>query len=304
MSSTAGALAEPKVPAPRPVAGLMSGQASAGAPASDGTQSGEADGAPVQPPKVASIVALPVVPVSPGHRSTVLDRNAFRTLAEAVWERHGAAVSRALAGMPALRGEAQEAARADLIAVRMYLQKETEGTLSHAELTRTLRNGEHRLVPYAACLSSGLGRLPSYRGVVLRGPGDNAGHGVGVRPGQLIRDPAPVSGVPLDPAGTSRVAGVGYAILSITGRRTRQLLDEGDEIVFPPGTAFMVLDVRTDGPVPLVLLRQLPGMDKAASVLEDADDTALTRLNQALTGRTAPGKGTWPDRCAGPVGAP
>jgi hypothetical protein len=123
-----------------------------------------------------------------------------------------------------------------------------------------------------------------------------------VRPGQLLRDPAPVSGVPLDPVGKTGVAGAGYAILSVTGRRTRQLLDEGDEIVFPPGTAFMVLDVRTDGAVPLVLLRQLPGKEGAASVLEDVDDTALTRLDQALAGRRAPGEGTWPDRCAGPVG--
>lgn len=303
MPGAAGAPQEPEVPTPRPVAGLMSGQAAGGTLASHGADAAKAGAEPVRPPKAASTRTLPVVPVSPGHRSTVLDRNAFRRLAEAVWERHGAAVSRALAGMPALRGEAQEAARADLIAVRMYLQKESVGTLSHTELTRTLRSGEHRLVPYAACLASGLARLPSYRGVVLRGPGDNAGHAVGLRPGQLLRDPAPVSGVPLDPGKTS-VAGVGYAILSITGRRTRQLLDGGDEIVFPPGTAFMVLDVRTDGTVPMVLLRQLPGMDKAASVLEDADDTALTRLDQALAGRTTPGKGTWPDRCAGPVGGP
>lgn len=68
---------------------------------------------------------------------------------------------RALAGMPALRGDAQEAARADLIAVRTYLQKGNEGPLSHSEPARTLRTGEHRLVPYAACLTSGLGRLPS-----------------------------------------------------------------------------------------------------------------------------------------------
>lgn len=59
----------------------------------------------------------------------------------------------------------------------------------------------------------------------------------------------------------------------------------------------MVLDVRTDGAVPLVLLRQLPSADRTASVPEDADDTALTRLNQALAGRVAPGEG----HLAGPV---
>ena len=302
MPSTAAGPQRPEVPAPRPPAGLVSGRTVGDARASDGAEPAEAGAEPVLPLRAASTRTLPFVPVSPGHRSTVLDRNAFRTLAEPVWERHGAAVSRALAGMPALRGEAQEAARADLIAVRMYLQKETEGPLSHTELTRTLRTGEHRLVPYAACLASGLGRLPSFRGVVLRGPGAGTGHGAGVRPGQLLRDPAPVSGVPLDPADRAKVAGVGYAVLSITGRRTRQLLDEGDEIVFPPGTVFKVLDVRTESAVPLVLLRQLPGGDRTASVLEDADQTALTRLNQALADRLTSGEGTWPDRCAGPVG--
>jgi hypothetical protein len=242
--------------------------------------------------------------VSPRHRSTVLERTAFRTLADAVWERHGAAVSRALAGMPALRGGEQEAARADLIAVRMYLQ-DGQDTLGHEELVDSLRAGAQHLVPYAACLASGLGRLPSYRGAVLRGAGGGPAPET-PRPGQLVRDPAPLSGVPLEPAGKNRVPGVAYAIWSITGRRVRQLRDEGEEIVFAPGTAFRVLDVRgggNDGTGPLVLLRQLPDTDTAAGALEDADETALTRLGQVLADRTAPGAGNWPDRCAGPVGA-
>ncbi|MGI5437560.1 hypothetical protein ACQEV4_08915 [Streptomyces shenzhenensis] len=245
---------------------------------------------------------LPAVPVPPRHRSTTPERNSFRKLAEPVWERHSAAVNRALAGMPALRGEEMEAARIDLIALRMYL-RDGEGPLDHAELTRSLRAGEQRLVPYAGCLVSGLGRLPSHRGAVLRGPGGATGLGE-LRPGDVLRDPAPLSGLPLDPAGKDRIAGAGFAIWSITGRRVRQLLDGGDEVVFAPGTAFKVLDVRTDGAAPLVLLRQLPDTQAVSPVPEDADDTALTRLEHALTDRTAPGAGDWPDRCAGPVGDP
>ncbi|MFJ8027532.1 hypothetical protein [Streptomyces sp. NPDC096311] len=243
---------------------------------------------------------LPVVPVSPSHRSTAPERNSFRTLAEPVWERHSAAVNRALAGMPALRGEEQEAARIDLIALRMYLRN-GEGPLSHEELTSSLRAGEQRLVPYAGCLASGLGRLPSYRGAVLRGWGGADGHGK-LRPGAVLRDPAPLSGLPLDPARKARVAGVGFAIWSITGCRVRQLLDGDDEIVFAPGTTFRVLDVRTNGAVPLVLLRQLPESHAASNVLEGADESALARLDHALIDRMAPGTGDWPGRCAGPIG--
>ncbi|MEW2118343.1 hypothetical protein AB0945_24755 [Streptomyces sp. NPDC005474] len=251
------------------------------------------------PPPVASR-PLPAAPVSPRHQSTEEERRSFRVLADVAWERHSAAVNRALAGMPTLRGAAQEAARADLIAVRMYLQN-GEGPLNHRELTRSLRDGDPRLLSYAACLASGLGRLPSYRGAVLRGPGGAPGHGE-LRPGTILRDPAPLSGLPLDPAGKDQVAGVGYAIWSITGRRVRQLLDSGEEIVFTPGTPFRVLDVRTEGATPLVLLRQLPDMTTTTGVLEDADHTALERLQHALADRTSPTEGEWPERCSGPAG--
>lgn len=221
-------------------------------------------------------------------------------LAEPTWERHSAAVNRALAEMPALRGAEQEAARTDLVALRMYLRN-TEAPLDHKELAKSLRSGERRLVPYAGCIASALARLPSYRGVVLRGLTGTAELG-GVRPGDVLRDAAPVSGLPLDPAGKKRVAGVGFAIWSTTGRRVRRLLDGGDEVVFAPGTAYRVLDVRTDAATSLILLRQVRSAETASVLLEDADETALERLNHALSGRMSPGKGDWPDRCVGPLG--
>ncbi|MBT2412010.1 hypothetical protein J7I94_15765 [Streptomyces sp. ISL-12] len=253
-------------------------------------------------PAAAPRAPLPDVPVSPRHRSTVPERTAFRALAAPVWEGQSAAVDRALAGMPVPRGEEQDAARADLIALRLYL-RDDDGPLGHEELAKSLRSGEERLVPYARCLASGLARLPSYRGAVLRGRGGAAGLD-GLRPGQVLRDPAPLSGLPFDPDGKERVAGVGFAIWSLTGRRVRQLLDaDGDEVVFAPGTAFKVLGVRAaDDSPPLVLLRQLPDIPTASTVLEDADETALTRLDHALADRTSPGAGDWPGRCAGPVG--
>ncbi|MGV9898130.1 hypothetical protein [Streptomyces tendae] len=238
--------------------------------------------------------------MEPRHFSAPSERPAFRPLAEPTWERHNTAVNRALAEMPALRGAELEAARTDLIALRMYLCN-TEPPLDYEELARSLRSGEQRLVPYTDCVASALARLPSYRGVVLRGPAGAAELG-GVAPGDVLRDAAPVSGVPLDPSGRRPVAGVGFAIWSTTGRCVRRLLDGGDEVVFAPGTSYRVLDVRGNAGTSLILLRQVRGAETASVLLEDADETALDRLNHALAGRVSPGRGAWPDRCAGPLG--
>ncbi|NEE36315.1 hypothetical protein G3M53_64235, partial [Streptomyces sp. SID7982] len=86
----------------------------------------------------------------------------------------------------------------------------------------------------------------------------------GLRPGDVVRDAAPVTGLPLDPAGKQRVAGAGFAIWSTTGRRVRRLLDGGEQIVFAPGTAYRVLAVRTDGPDPLITLRQIRSPETAS----------------------------------------
>ncbi|MET4658680.1 hypothetical protein ABID80_002390 [Streptomyces sp. PvP037] len=252
-------------------------------------------------------VALPFVP---GHVSGVAERAAFRDAAAGAWEGHAAAVSRVLTRMPALRGHELEAARTDLVAAHAYLTAD-EGPLHHRELTRDLRAGEGRLLPYAGCLASALRRLPSYRGVALRG-GDADGPEPPV--GALLQDPAPVSAL----AGTSAVpagAGVRYAIWSVTGRKVRQLLDRpgGDpesyeEIVFVPGTGFRVLAVRTVPAGPsVVLLRELPGNATAymdgSEELSGLDLKALAHLEEALAkGFRAGGETEWPERCSGPVG--
>ncbi|TQL20056.1 hypothetical protein FBY37_2002 [Streptomyces sp. SLBN-134] len=251
--------------------------------------------------------ALPFVP---GHVSGVAERAAFRDAAAGAWEGHAAAVSRVLTRMPALRGHELEAARTDLVAAHAYLTAD-EGPLHHRELTRDLRAGEGRLLPYAGCLASALRRLPSYRGVALRG-GDADGPEPPV--GALLQDPAPVSAL----AGTSAVpagAGVRYAIWSVTGRKVRQLLDRpgGDpesfeEIVFVPGTGFRVLAVRTVPAGPsVVLLRELPGNATAymdgSEELSGLDLKALAHLEEALAkGFRAGGATEWPERCSGPVG--
>ncbi|MFD9377901.1 hypothetical protein ACFWBH_20555 [Streptomyces sp. NPDC059999] len=262
---------------------------------------------------------LPPVPVLPEHHSTEAERTAFRTLADTAWERHAAAVARTLTRLPALRGAEQVAARADLVALLLYLGP-PDGPFGHRELDRALRAGGGRLLPYAACVASALRRLPSFRGAALRGapPGTGLGTPDGAdaalpRPGTVLREPAAVSALPCGGTGPE-IGSARFAIWSVTGRRVRQLFGAAgssaahDEIVFAPGTAFRVLDVRGDGPDPLVLLRQLStpatAPPPARYAEPDAEDQAvLARLDEALRGRTAAPAGfVWPERCAGPLG--
>ncbi|WP_434587666.1 hypothetical protein [Streptomyces sp. A5-4] len=266
--------------------------------------------APAPAPARAPAPRAAPLPFVQGHVSGAAERAAFRELAAAVWERHATAVSRVLTWMPALRGHELEAARIDLIAAHAYLTTE-EGPLHHRELIRDIRTGEGRLLPYAGCLASALRRLPSYRGVALRG-----GDAVGPEPevGTLLQDPAPVSAL-VRPTALPAGASVRYAIWSATGRKVRQLLgqsagspDAYDEIVFVPGTAFRVLGVRTaPAGSSVVLLRELPG--NAATYMDGEQEPtpqdlkALTHLEEALAKELPTGEaGDWPERCSGPVG--
>ncbi|MBU6535498.1 hypothetical protein [Streptomyces mayonensis] len=263
---------------------------------------------------VASSGPLPAVPFLPGHVSSATQRSAFRRLAEESWERHSAAVTRALTRMPALRGPELEEARDDLIALHAYLHT-TEGPLSHAELARSLRAGEERVLPYAACVASALRRLPSYRGPAFRGA-DGADEGL--VPGNLVRDAGPVGGLPLWPGGP-RPVGPQYVIWSATGRRVRELAggpgpsSKRDKIIFAPGTLLRVLDVREEeaNGAPLVLLREAAtaleartaGAVPQSTELDDHDRTVLGNLDQTLRGHSLQQEHVpWPPLCEGLLG--
>ncbi|MEV5148217.1 hypothetical protein AB0L14_28460 [Streptomyces sp. NPDC052727] len=242
--------------------------------------------------------------VIPARRSTAGDRGAFRRLAEQQWVSHDAAVTRALLRMPTLRSLDQETVRADLVAVHIYLTG-APGPLHHEELVRSLRAGEPDLLSYAACLTSGLSALPTYRGVAVRGGSDMA---VIPEIGQALCDPAPFSALPLTHA---RARGIRYAIWSTTARRVGALLGansgERSELVFAPGTHLRMLAARDDAAERILLLREIaPGADSESSAggLSEEDTYALERLEQALDThgfREDPARG-WPERCAGPLG--
>ncbi|MFK4106433.1 hypothetical protein ACI2L1_41565 [Streptomyces sp. NPDC019531] len=261
-------------------------------------------------PRAAADAAIPL---RAGHVSSQAERSQFRELAAGVWENHSAAVSRALTRMPALRGEELEAARVDLIAVHAYLASNEE-FISEQALAEDLLAGGTRLLPYAACLASGLRRLPSYRGISLRGlrtVGDIPGNaGEVLQPGSLLQSLGPVSSL-AHAAQWPGAAPLGYAIWSVTGRRVRQLVPGAaglgsDEVVFAPGTAFRVLGTQDVAGSPVVLLRELPAAEFVAADnppgQHQLDETALTRLEEALT-RVLPVGGSWPERCVGPLGS-
>ncbi|MGW1715473.1 hypothetical protein [Streptomyces sp. NPDC002156] len=255
----------------------------------------------------------PPVPFRPGHVSTEDERRAFRELAEDVWERHGAAVARALIRMPALRAQEQEAALADVIALHIYLNS-PDGPLAPEAVVRGLRSGDsgdERLLPYVACLASALRRMPSYRGVAIRGAEGAALDSSAV--GALLCDPAPLGAVPVG-AGGPRPGGPQYVIWSATGRRVRQLTDRPsdgaavEQVLFAPGTRLRVLDVRPSGPTPLIMLRELPAGTPGTPLaphpeLDDTDRAVLVRLDDTLRGRSpVPGAYPWPGLCHGPIG--
>ncbi|MEU9380399.1 hypothetical protein AB0D38_05070 [Streptomyces sp. NPDC048279] len=289
------------------------------APASAGREEGAAPRLPERPrtppapgPPASPVSAAPVrVPFGTQHRSTEAERAAFHELAGASWERHNAAVSRLLPRMPALRGHELEIARADLVAVHLYLTG-GPGPLSREVLVRALRGDDDRLLPYAACLASGLRRLASYRGAVLRG-GPDSPVTEDLVPGRTLCASAPVSGLPY---GAARIplAAVRYVIWSSMARRVRPLLGAGkpaeDELVFGSGSVFRVLDVRapeSGNTGPLVLLRELPGTvarsGDSSGALDGDDSAALARLEEALAQGTVPAgrEYDWPERCTGPV---
>ncbi|MBD0735983.1 hypothetical protein [Streptomyces sp. CBMA29] len=270
-------------------------------PASVPTPAPDAQREQAEPPAPLAVRRETPRLVLPGHVSTAGQRAVFRELVGDGWEGHAAAVDGLLERKLALRGDEREAARLDLVAVHAYLTAD-EGPLCQRELARGLRAGEARSQAYAGCVASGLRRLPSYRGVALRG---GAADGAEPRVGALLQDPAPVGALARIPAegGTA----VRYAIWSTTGREVGDLAADG-EVVFAPGTGFRVLGTWTaPAGTSVVLLRELPAhattyMDGARE-LSPRDLAALTELKDALAGGPPTEEGrSWAGRCVGPVG--
>ncbi|MBY8886965.1 hypothetical protein K7472_19185 [Streptomyces sp. PTM05] len=249
-----------------------------------------------------------------GYRSTYTDRSALRVLVGPAGSAHTDNIDQAVSRLGLLGEAGREAAAADLTALGLYLDADSEeAALSHAHLARALRAGDDSLYPYAACLVSSLRLVPAYRGIVLRGAGPGPAVVDTLEVGGLLQDPAPVSGIVLGPGKpTALPRGPRYAVWSVTGRRLRRAFPGADdEVLFAPDTPFRVLEVRRAGVSPVVLLRELPphgavsiarSAQEGPVELDEADHAAQLRLDESLKSLATSGDADWPERCAGPVG--
>ncbi|MFJ1569349.1 hypothetical protein ACIOG8_34920 [Streptomyces erythrochromogenes] len=276
----------------------------AGTPAVPATARPGATGstpAPASPaPAVNRVPATLATPRSRPHEGAAEpDRRAFRELASGVWEKHSGPVSQALIRLPALRGSGEEAALADLIAVHLYLSSSPDDPFGAQALAE---EADGALRPYAACLASGLRRLPALRGTLVRAvapaavPDD-------VVPGALVECDAPLDVVHVDAqhAPQPPPSHVRYAIRPLTARRTSILSRDGNgaQALFGTGAAFTVLARHeATGDLPArILLAELP---TGTSRFRAPSSDAVERLD-AIARRTGPaGAVHWPDRCTGP----
>lgn len=207
-----------------------------------------------------------------GRVSTPEERRAFRASLGSRYDVAARAVARLLAERPGLRGSRMdEALMTELAAVRVF------AGWDQARLVESIRAG----APgddqaFAVCLAGGLRRLPSLRGVVVRGGPADARAADAYRPGQELVEAAPL--VALHGARTEVPGAVEVLIWSATARRLDGFAEgtRVPEVVFLPGTAFRVLAVD---PPPA-----------------DAAEMRRVLLAEIPPGKAEPGNGQWADR--------
>jgi hypothetical protein len=240
---------------------------------------------PAPAPTVARTVAVQPVPASaacavPPARGLTEERAWLRKALSSQYDVAASTVSRMLSQVPGLRvGMQADEVLADLVGVRLYLTGDSAGV---DEAVRAATPGPH--VPLARVVTSGLKRLPSYRGAAqlwaAAGPSELDWYRNRLLVSEWAFLTATTAGRP------ARPGEVEFRVWSMTARRT-QLIDPSveDQVLFVPGTNFKVLEVR-DEPAPVVLLREL----STAEIGEDGqvntgrsmfDDLALGGLDQA-----------------------
>ncbi|QUQ62810.1 hypothetical protein [Kutzneria sp. CA-103260] len=233
----------------------------------------------------ARAVAVQPVPAAgacavPPDRGLTEERAWLRKTLNSQYDVAASTVSRMLSQVPGLRvGMQADEVLADLVGVRVYLTGDSAGL---DEAVRSAVSGPH--VPLARVVTSGLKRLPSYRGATQLWAAAGESELDWYRNRLLVSEWAFLTATT---AGRPAMDGeVEFRVWSMTARRT-QLIDPSvdDQVLFVPGTNFKVLEVR-DEPNPVVLLREL----STAEIGEDGqvntgrsmfDDLALGGLDQA-----------------------
>ncbi|MFF3838753.1 hypothetical protein [Streptomyces sp. NPDC001930] len=226
--------------------------------------------------------------VSHGGRGTARDRLLL-------WSQYGPRFRRAMSDVRGTLPQEWAAAEgrrtgdisalADLAAVRLYLAEEW------AWVDPMLLDGNPGAhMPLARCVSSGLRRLPGYRGPAIAR--------IGVTDallGWYRRNPVLVDrgfwSAASSPAALG-AAGPGYLVWSLTGRRTDPIDPYAPgRLVFAPGTRFKVLGV-IDGREPRVMMREMFPQETAGKARDGSgarntawlDATTVEELTRATAG--------------------
>jgi hypothetical protein len=229
--------------------------------------------------------------IAAGYRSTPEEQAGFRAGLAGRYDVHARCVTRTLASRPGIRtagaGESDYALVTDLAAVRAYACRDG------FEIDRALRSPDpSAALAVAACVASGLRRLPSFRGVVFRIAAPSGPPG-GYVPGEVLTEPAFLTTILSEDGAVP--SGTAFAIWSSTGRRTGglELAGDADAVVFTANTAFKVLaEHASAGTAGCVLLRELPAGPHGGQTgggLDDEDQVTLDLLEQAMAGPTADG---------------
>ncbi|MCX5401197.1 hypothetical protein [Streptomyces sp. NBC_00102] len=259
---------QPPPPAPEPESTPPSR-----APAPAGRAAADPAGRP-RPQPVPTPAACALPPAKGIAREREWLRGAFRQQYDDI----GGAVARVLSQSPGLRGTdrtSTEDVLTDLVAARLYLRG--DGALLD-DAVRGATVGPH--VPLARCVTSGLRRLPSYRGATLMRAALSETEWAWYARRRLVTEWG--FGWALTSAAPGLPGDTDVLVWSTTARRTALLDPEpADRVLFLPGTSFKVLSTR-DGERRTVLLRELSASEVDAEGRVDIGRTPLDEI--ALSG--------------------
>ncbi|GHF44773.1 hypothetical protein FHX82_001801 [Amycolatopsis bartoniae] len=231
--------------------------------------------------------------------STSAEQARFAAAAGDAFSEALATVNAALAAWPSMRQGDTSDAKADYVAVCLYLGR---GEASAAQLNGAVRAGQKGgLDGQLQCLVSGIRRLPTHRRAVLRQGkvGESLEHAS--TPGTLLSEPGFLT-ASMDLDVTVPGADLDVLIWPASARRTSELMVSRpmNEVVFAAGARFKALAVRTaaegeeeteegeEGPAAprvAVLFRELAPGEQPDTELDERDLAVLAKLDQVLARR-------------------
>jgi hypothetical protein len=246
----------------------------------------------------AGPAARPIV--VPVRASTATEQTRFTAAAGESFGEALATVNAALATWPSMRMDVSPGAKADYVAVCLYLGRGEGGARA---INGALRTGQGEVLDgQVPCLMSGIRRLPTHRRAVLRQGTVNESLEHRSIPGTVLIEPGfLVASVDLDV--TMPDADLDVLIWPTSARRTSELMLSRpvDEAVFVAGARFKALAVRTakdddqdgqgeDGgalaaPKVAVLFRELAPGEAPTTELDERDLAVLAKLDNVLARR-------------------